>query len=152
MVETLNYGGGGSLKTNNTGGSYGGGWVMKSHESDSGGNVNGPGMRNYRTLVKALRGDGTPDVFGQNMTNFTLGYNTIAGTVPESNGILGLPGVPGQFSLARVQLRSCIFTGTHIPAYHRLGTNGSFIQIQNGICWPWDNTIVPQQLLFYGSG
>lgn len=143
MTETINTG---SLFTSSTNSSYGGGFFMRTHESDS------VTLRDYRTLVKGLRGDGTPDVFGQNLSNPLIGYNTVAGTVPESNGILGLPGIANQFSLARCQLRGCIFTGTHIPSYHRIGINGSFIQIQNGICWPWDNTIIPQTLLFFGSG
>lgn len=143
MVETINTG---SLYTSSTTASYGGGFLMRGHESDA------TAIRNWRTSVKAFRGDGTPDVFGQNLSNYLIGYNTVAGTVPQSFGVLGLPGVVNQFALVRCQLRSCIFTGTHIPSYHRIGTNGSFIQIQNGICWPWDNTIMPQQLLFYGSG
>lgn len=136
----------GSLFTSSTTLSYGGGWTMRTHPSDS------ISFRSYRTLVKAMRGDGTPDVFGQNLSNYLIGYNTIAGTIPSSDGVLCLPGVNNQFSLARVKLRTCKFTGTHVPSYHRIGSNGEFIQIQNGICWPWDNTIQPQQLLLYGSG
>lgn len=143
LVESINTG---SLYTSSTNASYGGGWFMRTHASDA------TPLRLHRTLVKAFRGDGTPDVFGQNLSNYQVGYNTTTGTVPESNGVLCLPGVANQYCLARAQLRSCIFTGTHIPSYHRIGTNGQFIQIQNGICWPWDNTIQPQQLLFFGSG
>lgn len=126
--------------------SYGGGFQMKTHSSDS------SSIRSYRTLVKAMRGDGTPDVFGQNLTNYLIGYNTITGTVPSSDGVLCLPGVTNQYCLARVRLRTVKFTGTHIPKHHRIGLNGEFIQIQNGIAWPWDNTIQPQQLLLFGSG
>lgn len=143
-----------SIITSSTTGSYGGGWVMRGYQSDGGTNLSNSsaGIRLYRTLVKAMRGDGTPDVFGQNLSSYLIGYNTTAGTIPESDGILCLPGISNQYSLARVKLRSCKFTGTHVPAYHRIGLNGEFIQIQNGVCWPWDNTIQPQQLLFYGSG
>lgn len=148
LLETYNSG---SLYTSSTTASYGGGWFMRSHSSDSGSNSNTVGIRLYRTLVKAMRGDGTPDVFGQNLTDFRIGFNTVGGTVPASEAILCLPGVANQFCLGRVKLRTVRFTGTHVPAYHRIGTNGEFIQIQNGICWPWDNTIQPQQLLFYGA-
>lgn len=143
-----------SLITSSTTASYGGGWNMRGYQSDGGTNLTNAsaGTRGYRTLVKAMRGDGTPDVFGQNLSNYLIGYNTIEGTIPQSDGILCLPGINNQFSLARVKLRSCKFTGTHVPAYHRIGLNGEFIQIQNGICWPWDGVIQPQQLLFYGSG
>jgi hypothetical protein len=141
LVETL----GASLYTSSTTESYGGGFLMRTHSSDT------TSVRKYRTLVKAMRGDGTPDVFGQNLSDFKIGFNTINGTIPMSDAILSLPGINNQYCLSRVKLRTVKFTGTHIPAYHRLGLNGEFIQIQNGICWPWDGTIVPQQLLLFGS-
>jgi hypothetical protein len=136
----------GSLHTNSTTESYGGGFLMRTHSSDT------TSVRKYRTLVKAMRGDGTPDVFGQNLSDFKIGFNTINGTVPMSDAVLSLPGVINQYCLSRVKLRNVTFTGTHIPVYQRLGLNGEFIQMQNGICWPWDGTIVPQQLLLFGSG
>lgn len=137
--------GGTSLTTSATTNSYGGGFYMRTHTSDT------VTMRTYRTLVKAMRGDGTPDVFGQQLSDYRVGYNTITGTIPSSDGILCLPGISNQYSLARVKLRTVKFTGTHVPKHHRIGLNGEFIQMQNGICWPWDNTIIPFQLLLFGS-
>lgn len=131
------------LLINQTNNSYSGGFVMRTHSSDTITN------RPYRTLVKALRGDGTPDVFGS-LSDYRVGYNTITGTIPISDALLCLPGVSNQYSLARVRLRTVKFTGTHVPKHHRIGLNGEFIQMQNGICWPWDNTIIPFQLLQFG--
>jgi len=120
---------------------------MRSHTSDS------TTSRAYRSLVKAFRGDGTPDVFGRNLSDYRIGYNTVDGTIPQSDVILCLPGVTNQFSLARVKLRSVKFTGTHVPQFHRIGANGEFLQITqfSGLCWPWDNTIHLGKILFYGT-
>lgn len=144
LGETFNTG---RLSTSSTTSSYGGGWTMRTHQSDS------FTSRPYRTLVKAFRGDGTPDVFGANLTDYRIGFNTVDGTIPESDAILCLPGIINQFSLARVKLRSVKFTGQHVPQFHRIGTNGEFLQITQttGICWPWDNTIHLGKILFYGA-
>ena len=50
------------VSSTSTTSSFGGGWIMRAHTSDS------STFRTYRTLVKAFRGDGTPDVFGSNLT------------------------------------------------------------------------------------
>jgi hypothetical protein len=137
----------GRLDTQQTTSSYGGGWIMRTHPSDS------TTARSYRALVKAFRGDGTPDVFGRNLTDYKIGFNTVEGTIPQSDVILCLPGITNQYSLARVKLRSVKFTGTHVPQFHRIGLNGEFLQITqfSGLCWPWDNTIHLSKILFYGT-
>lgn len=151
LVETITTG---SLTTNSSTLSYGGGWNMRTHSSDI------TAIRNFRTLTKSLYGDGTfgsspllgQGVFGQNISDYRIGYNTIAGTIPIAEGLLSQSNIATQFSFARAKLRTVRFTGTHVPSHHRIGLNGDFIQLQNGICWPWDNTIIPQQLLLFGSG
>lgn len=135
----------GGVTTSSTGNGYGGGYIMRTHNADP------FPARSYRTLVKAMRGDGTPDVFGQNLSDYRIGYNTIAGTIPISDACLSLAGVANQYQLARCRLRTVKFTGTHVPKHHRIGLNGEFIQLQNGVCWPWDNTIQPLQLLLFGG-
>jgi len=157
-----------SLMTTSTTASYGGGWVMRTHSSDT------VTARSYRTLVKAMRGDGTTyngvnerDVFGEKLTDFRITFNSIDGTLPTSDGVLCLPGIANQYCLARVKLRTVKFTGTSVPKHHRIGLNGEWIQMRdsiapnisnfnisvatNGIAWPWDNTIIPTQLLIFGS-
>lgn len=146
----------GSLNTSSSSSSYGGGWQMRTHSGDP------TSIRNFRTLTKSLYADGVfpnstgglfnQGVFGQQISDYRIGYNTVAGTVPMADGLLSQSGVANQFSFARARLRSVKFTGTHVPPHHRIGLNGEFIQLQNGICWPWDNTIQPQQLLLFGSG
>lgn len=156
LAETVHTG---SLYTSSSTLSYGGGWQMRTHSADI------TLIRNFRTLVKSMYADGrwpsgegssggliNQGVFGQGTNDYRIGYNTIAGTIPMSEGLLSQSGVANQFSFARVRLRTVRFTGTHVPSHHRLGLNGEWIQLQNGICWPWDNTIVPQQLLLFGSG
>jgi len=135
--------------------SYGGGFRMRTHSADT------STIRTYRTLVKSLFGDGTlafptysdsggQGTFGQRLIDYRIGYNTIAGTIPMSDAILAQTGTANQFSLARVRLRTVKFTGVHVPKHHIIGLNGEFIQMTNGICWPWDNTIIPHQLLLFG--
>lgn len=152
LPETLNTG---WIYTSSTTAGYGGGCVMRTHSSDVG------AVRNHRLLVKAMQGDGeiqvngspvspAQGVFGQNLSDYRLGYNTTAGTIPISDGILCLPGVANQWSYARCKLRTVKFTGTHVPKHHRIGLNGEFIQLQNGVCWAWDNTIIPVQLMLFG--
>jgi len=143
MFQTTDNGAG--LTTSSTTEGYGGGFYMGTHRSDT------TIARKHRTLVKAMRGDGTPDVFGQQLSDYRVGYNTVAGTIPSSDAILCLPGISNQFSLARARLRSVKFTGTHVPQHHRIGLNGEWIQMPRGICWPWDNTIIPFQLLLFGA-
>lgn len=161
LGETINTG---SLYTSSSTLSYGGGWIMRSHYSDPQ-TFQSAGTRNFRTLTKSLFGDGVfpnsagsagtlfnQGIFGQSLSDYRLGYNTVAGTIPMADGLLSVTGVSNQFSFARVRLRTVKFTGTHVPSHHRMGLNGEFIQLQNGICWPWDNTIMPHQLLLFGSG
>lgn len=147
----------GSLYTTSSTLSYGGGFLMRTHSGDP------TNIRSFRTLTKSLYADGTypnssggspsgQGTFGQSTSDYRIGYNTIAGTIPMAEGLLSQSGVANQFSFARARLRTVRFTGTHVPPHHRLGLNGEFIQLQNGICWPWDNTIMPQQLLLFGSG
>jgi hypothetical protein len=147
----------GSLYTTSSTLSYGGGFLMRTHSGDP------TNIRGFRTLTKSLYADGTypnssggspsgQGTFGQSTSDYRIGYNTIAGTIPMAEGLLSQSGIANQYSFARARLRAIRFTGTHVPPHHRLGLNGEFIQLQNGICWPWDNTIIPQQLLLFGSG
>lgn len=106
--------------------------------------------RAHRTLVKATAGDGNPSTPGPSLSDVRVGYNSIKGTVLASDAVLCLLGVLGQYSLARVRVRNVRFTGIHIPSYHRIGINGSFLNIQNGIAIPWDNTILPSNLFPFG--
>jgi hypothetical protein len=96
-----------------------------------------------------LSGDASP-IFGGNLTDFRLAFNTSKGFILASDIILTLPGVTNQFSLGRVKIRTIKFTSTPLPLYHRFGTPGGsqWLNVANGIAMVWDNTILPTNLFF----
>lgn len=106
-------------------------------------------MRVHYSLAKSLSGDGSP-VFGTNVTDVRIAFNTAKGTVLASDCVLTLPGVANQFSLGRGRLRSIKFTSTPLPNYHRFGLAGGaqYLNVQNGCAIIWDNTILPTNLFF----
>lgn len=106
-------------------------------------------MRVHYSLAKSLSGDGG-SIFGTNLTDFRIAFNTVKGTVLASDAVLALPGVTGQYSLGRGRLRSIKFTSTPLPNYHRFGIAGGnqYLNVQNGCAIIWDNTILPSNLFF----
>lgn len=106
-------------------------------------------IRAHYSLAKSLSGDASP-IFGSQLTDFRLAFNTSKGFVLASDIILALPGVTNQFSLGRVKLRTLKFTSTPLPLYHRFGIPGGtqWLNVQNGIAIVWDNTILPSNLFF----
>lgn len=125
---------------------WSGGFAMKCNDGVT---------RFHRTLVKALIGDGlanntTPNVAnppGNQLTDFRPGLNPTTGNVLNSNAVLCLPGVAGQFSLARVQFRKLRIANAFMPFMYRFSSNGNFILLQQGVSLPWDNTVLPYTLL-----
>jgi hypothetical protein len=119
---------------------FGEGFIMKCSDGN---------IRAHRSLSKSLGGDGSP-MFGNQLTDLRLAFNTVKGTVQASDCVLALTGVTNQYALSRVRLRTIKFTNTPLPSYHRFGTAGGtqYINIQNGIAIIWDNTIIPQNLFY----
>jgi hypothetical protein len=111
--------------------------------------------RTHRTLVKALIGDGnagntTPNVAqppGNTLTDVRAGVNGTTGNVLNSNAVLCLPAVAGQFSLARVLMRKMRIANTIMPFMYRFVSNGDFILLQQGLALPWDKTVLPYSIL-----
>ena len=111
--------------------------------------------RFHRTLVKALIGDGnagntTPNVAqppGNTLTDGRAAVNGTTGNVLNSNAVLCLPGVVGQFSLARVMLRKMRVANTVMPFMYRFISNGDFLLLQQGLALPWDKTVLPYTIL-----
>jgi len=105
-------------------------------------------------LVKCLAGDsnsnGENTVPGNELNNPFLGFNVFNGTVITSEALLAFTGVPTQWNMAKCKLKNVRFSGPFMPAYHRVGNNGQFIHLTQGICWPWDNTILPFNLMPQG--
>ncbi len=106
-------------------------------------------VRTHYASAKSLSGDASP-VFGVNLTDFRLGFNTSRGSVLASDIVLTLPGVSGQYSLGRARIRTIKFTSTPLPLYHRFGVPGGtqFLNVQSGVAIIWDNTILPSNLFF----
>jgi hypothetical protein len=126
--------------TTNSGRDFGRGWIMKGTDGT---------IRTHYALAKSLSGDASP-VFGVNLTDFRLAFNTAKGSILASDVILHLPGVLGQYVLSRCKLRTIKFTSTPLPLYHRFGLpNGvQFLNIQNGCAIIWDNTILPTNMFY----
>lgn len=122
---------------------YGGGWVMKCNDGTA---------RAYKCTVRALNGDGNSNLTivaaaqtpGNSLSDFRAGMNVFTGTVLNSPGFLTLPGVVGQYSMARVRLRKVRFANSFMPQFTRFNTSaGDFILITQGVAIPWDKTVLP---------
>lgn len=125
--------------------SYGGGFTMRCNDGV---------YRNYRTVVRPLIGDGDsdqlnsglsflPKIPGNALTDFRMGANPFNGNLMNSSGFLCLPGVAGQYSLARVRLRNVRFANTFMQTFTRFSSNGDFMLITMGVAIPWDKTVIP---------
>lgn len=126
---------------------YGGGFTMRCND-----NI----YRNYRTTVKALIGDGAPNLFflndiprvpGNSLIDTRVAANSLTGTLINSSGFLSLPGVVGQYSLARVRLRKVRFANSSMRIFTRFSGNGDWVLLQQGIAVPWDKTVLPLSLI-----
>lgn len=123
-----------------TGQNFGRGWMLKGTDNT---------VRAHYAVAKSLSGDASP-IFGSQLTDFRLAFNTSKGFILASDILCHLPGVPNQFALGRCKIRSIKFTSTPLPLYHRFGTPGGnqYLNVQNGIAILWDNTILPTNLYF----
>ena len=125
---------------------YGGGFAMVGTDFVT---------RHHNLLTKCLGGDGssnagvTPSgvVPGQGMISPLTGFNIFNGTAISSEVVLSTFATPTQFCYARCKLKNVRMAGPYIPSYHRIGNNGQYIHLINGVCWPWDNTILPYNLM-----
>ena len=128
--------------------SYGGGFTMRCNDGI---------YRNYRMLSKATTGDGNANgnfnslgalaqSFSSTLVDARVALTPVYGSVMTSQAILCLPGVVGQFSLARVRLRTVRFSNTLLPLFTRFESNGDFIQMSQAIAIVWDKTVLPLTL------
>ena len=108
--------------------------------------------RAHRWSVRALNGDGNSNLTivtaagtpGNSLSDFRAGMNVFTGNLLNSPGFLTLPGVVGQYSLARVRLRRVRFANSFMPQFTRFSTSsGDFILITQGVAIPWDKTVLP---------
>lgn len=125
---------------------YGKGFRMRSQDTST---------YAYDCLTRASRGNGFSAggadgqaPIGQLLTDSKVALNTFTGNVLSSPVLLSLGGVSGQFQFARARLRRVLFY-SHVlgnDADRRLGLNGEWITIRNGIAWPWDNVRMGRKL------
>lgn len=78
-------------------------------------------------------------------------FNVFTNKFMFTDGILGLTSVSQQFSLGRVRIRRARFTVPIIPTMQRLGDQGEWLFINDGVLWPWDNALLPYALLLGGQ-
>lgn len=135
-----------SFNSTATGHSYGGGFVMRCNDGI---------YRTHRTAVRTLSGDGNPGGFaagsanivrqpGNTLIDIRVGANFRTGALVNSNGILCLPGVVGQFSLSRVRLRRITFANTFMVLFTRFGSSTQdWLLVSQGVAIPWDKTVLP---------
>lgn len=125
--------------------SYGGGFNMRCNDGV---------YRLHRTTVKAMIGDGDtnllqvaatqlPKIPGNALVDIRAGANVFTGTLVNSSGFLTLPGVAGQYSLARVRLRNVRFANSFMKIFTRFSALNDWILLTQGVAVPWDKTVLP---------
>lgn len=80
-----------------------------------------------------------------------MGHNPITDKFYVSDVILSFINSTEFYSLSRVRMRRFRLTSNLTPDFSRLGTNGEWIKLNDGILWPWDNAILPYGLLLSGQ-
>jgi hypothetical protein len=123
---------------------YGGGFYM--HNPPDGSTML------YYGFVRRWFGDDTNTAINQTNGRYNGSFfNTYQGKFLFSNIILGQPTIATQYQLARVALRRVRILPTILPQFERVGNNGEWLYMQNGVMWPWDNSLLPYNLLLGGN-
>ena len=78
-------------------------------------------------------------------------YNTYQSKFLFSDIVLSNPLNIGQYQMGRVRLRRVRALPPIVPQFERVGNNGEWLHVVNGIMWPWDNTVLPYNLFLGGS-
>lgn len=55
------------------------------------------------------------------------------------------------FSICRAKLRLAKFLLANLQRHSKVGKNGEWIAVKDGVLWPWDNAQLPRQLFKYGA-
>lgn len=125
---------------------YSGGMYMIGHDGVT---------RKIKTLTRSMSGDGPflsatqNGVIGTQVDNRFM-QNGPLNKIMVSEALYAMMGVSGQFAIGRCKSKILRFVSTNTPAYVRVTNNGAFIHVGNGVCWPWDGSILPYPLLPYG--
>ncbi len=124
---------------------YGGGFYMFNPPTDS--------TFNYLAMARRFVGSDGSTGAANLATNGRLNgayFNTFQSKFLFTDIVLAQPTIPGQYQMARARLRRARLVPTIIPNFQRVGNNGEWLHITNGIMWPWDNSLLPYNLLLGG--
>lgn len=138
------------MDVNTTTDAYGGGWKMHYPPTNE--------TLGFETLIRNPHGDyWDGDIYSGNVAQNALPgrysmawYNPISDKQFISDVILGKDST-GAFHMGRVRMRRWRYSPRQIPNYTRLGTNGEWLHVTVCISWPWDNAILPRNLLALGA-
>jgi hypothetical protein len=130
--------------------SYGGGFKLV-HMPDG-------TTRKWRGQIRSLTGDyfhntqhpGTALSGVSNGRFNDMFFNTYKGKFMMFDAILGLNVSQQVYAPIRCRLRRVRFTAPITPLFQRYGDFGEWINVSNGILWPWDNAIIPTNLFPIG--
>lgn len=113
--------------------------------------------RRHRMLVKCYSGDGNGETSRPTATASFFGdsriaKNNIINKALMSKVVIGQVGAPqAEFNLARAVMRYVRIIPNQLPAWVLVGNNGeSWLHVQNGICFPWDGTVMGTNLIPLG--
>lgn len=114
--------------------------------------------RSWNLFYRIPTGDNYQDIiFGSyNLRSLPSGrynnlvFNPFTNKFMITDSVLGLTGVTQQFALGRMRIRRVRFSAPIIPTVQRVGDNGEWLHLQDGVLWPWDNALLPYNLFFAG--
>ena len=117
--------------------------------------------RLHRMQVKTMTGDGNAAngfgnntiVSGSGINDVRLAYAFGEGSTMVSAIMLGqITTSATNFTRCRAFLKAMSACSSVVPILHKLGSNGQYLHIQNGVCMAWDNTTLatPNTLIPFG--
>lgn len=124
-------------------------------------------VRAHTTLVRSpggthVRADYTGNAYGTGQWQqfkvpafrfAKISYDSENNEYVTSDGVLSMP-LASSFSVSRARLRRVRFTSADLMRASRMGDPISdpygWIHLENGVLWPWDNSILPQRPWRFG--
>ncbi len=114
--------------------------------------------RRHVMQAKSVLGDGNqlnnlqPNniISGDGINDVRLAYASDRGSTFVSPIMVGQTLTSTNFTRCRAILKQLYSCSAVVPLLHRLGTNGQYLHLENGICIVWDNTIMPIPLIPFG--
>jgi hypothetical protein len=111
----------------------------------------GSTMQYYPMGRRFLGDDLLSPAAGSNGRQNGIWFNTYRNQFLFTDAVLAQPQIPAQYQLSRMRLRRVRFIPNIIPQFQRIGNNGEWLHVVNGIMWPWDNTLLPYNLFLGGT-